>query len=290
MPYFTFTDASNETFVVRLTDPALIAHARRLLAGATDADPRIGGVVVKAPADYNIGWSYQLAPDSIFFFEMAAEVGDSTMRYIERHLGAVGGELLPGRVWTGWSSTLTGELAAQAGGAGSDCLTGTARADLLMGRTGSDVLAGGRGDDHLAGGAGSDWARGGGGHDKLGGGGGADLLHGGGGRDLLVGDGGSDALLGGAGADIFQFGPAGESGIDVVLDLDLDGGDRLRIDASWLRALGDVNGDGRTDRADLAAAFVERDGLWVLRFDSDTQVVLHGASGEILLAQHILIG
>ena len=104
MAYFTFTDASRETFVIRLDDPDLIAHARALLAGTATDEARIGGIVTKKPADYGIGWSYHLDPDSIFFFDMSTEVGDSTMRYIEDHLDEIGGHLLPGSVWTGWSS------------------------------------------------------------------------------------------------------------------------------------------------------------------------------------------
>jgi hypothetical protein len=141
MAYFTFTDASTETFVVRLDDPLEVAHARDLLAGATEADARIGGTVDKAEADYNIGWSYHLAPESIFFFEVSTEVGDSTMRYIETHLEEVGGELLPGSVWTGWSSQLTGELAAQEGGAGADRLWG--RPAPGLGRGGPAARPGG---------------------------------------------------------------------------------------------------------------------------------------------------
>jgi uncharacterized protein (DUF736 family) len=46
MAWFAFTDASGEAFVVRLDDPELVAHARALLAGDTEADARIGGTVV----------------------------------------------------------------------------------------------------------------------------------------------------------------------------------------------------------------------------------------------------
>ncbi|MFC7497723.1 calcium-binding protein [Enterovirga sp. GCM10030262] len=293
MAYFTFTDASRETFVVRLTDPDQIAHARALLAGTETGDARIGGTITKAPADHNIGWSYRLDPDDIFFFEVSTEVGDSTMRYIERHLAEVGGALLPGNVWTGWSSELTSELKVDAGGAGIDVLRGSARADLLLGRGGTDLLAGRDGDDHLAAGAGSDVARGGAGDDKLGGGAGDDVLFGGDGRDLLVGDGGDDRLIGGGGNDVFQIGAPGRSGREVILDFDggEGAGDRIRLDLAWLQTVGDVTGDGRIDRADLAAAFVARGDDLVLRHDADTVIVLKGAAAaEGLYIDDFLIG
>ena len=249
MAWFTFTDASREVFVIRLTDPSLVAHARALLNGSED-DPRIGGTVEKAPAIYNIGWSYHLDPASVFFFEMSTEVGDSTMRYIENHLDDVGGHLLPGRVWTGWSSTLTGELRCRWGDPDADRLGGTAGADLLFGLRGGDYLDGRAGADHLVGGRGSDHLLGAGGHDKLGGGLGNDKLWGGQGRDLLAGGADDDRLNGGrgkdrlegqAGQDTFVLRPGG--GADRVLDF-LDGtesDDRIDLTAFGLESLAEVD-------------------------------------------------
>ena len=222
MAWFTFTDASDETFVLRLTDPAEIAHARELVAGTDTSDARIGGTVIKTEAAYNIGWSYHLDPDSVFFFEMSTEVGDSTMRYIEDHLDEVGGELLPGSVWTGWSSTLVDELNAVHGGADSDVLVGSRAADILFGKAGDDRLFGARGDDHLVAGVGNDRAFGGQGDDKLGGGAGADVLAGGQGRDVLVGGQGNDWLRGGAGQDRLDGGAgndrlSGDGGSDTFV-------------------------------------------------------------------------
>ncbi|MDQ4086876.1 MAG: hypothetical protein M3177_02500 [Pseudomonadota bacterium] len=221
MPYFTFTDASDETFVIRLDDPDEVAHARALLAGTETDEARIGGVIVKSPAEYNIGWSYQLDPDSIFFFDMSTEVGDSTMRYVENHLPEVGGHLLPGRVWTGWSSTLTGELNLVEGGPGANRLTGGGGDDLVLGRGGNDVIFGLGGHDHLSGGDGNDLVFGGEGGDKIGGGAGADILYGGLGGDVMVGDGGSDLLYGDAGNDKLY----GNDGVDTLLGG--SGNDRL---------------------------------------------------------------
>ena len=239
MAYFTFTDASAEVFVVRIDDPAMIAHARALLDGSVADEARIGGIVVKAPAEYNIGWSYALDPGSVFFFDMSTEVGDSTIRYIEDHLAEVGGHLLPGSVWTGWSSTLTGELHYRSGSSRSDLLLGGSGADLILGQAGHDVLAGRAGNDHLSGGAGFDIISGDGGDDKIAGGIGDDALSGGAGRDLLLGDagkdrlsgdGGDDRLSGGDGDDLL-FGGSGDDALSGGAGRDRlqggDGADRL---------------------------------------------------------------
>ncbi|CAN5655422.1 hypothetical protein BH23PSE1_BH23PSE1_13220 [soil metagenome] len=280
MAFFAFTDVSDEVFVFRLVDPALIAHARALEAGETEANARIGGTITKAPVNYNIGWSYHLDPARVFFFEMSTEVGDSTMRYIEGHLGKIGGVLLPGSVWTGWSSDLLGELAAQSGTTGEDVLAGTRGADLLRGFGGEDRLIGRAGDDHLVGGRGDDRLFGGAGDDKLAGGPGEDWLRGGAGDDVLVG---------GAGTDVFEFVASGRSGEDIVLDFE-PGEDRLRFHASWAAAVGDLDGDGTIGAGALVAAFAARRGDLVLRLDGDTSLTLKGVAPEALGAEDLLIG
>lgn len=292
MAYFTFTDASDETFVIRLDDPDLIAHARALLAGTVTDEARIGGIVTKAPADYGIGWSYHLAPDSIFFFDMSTEVGDSTMRYIEDHLDEIGGHLLPGSVWTGWSSQLVDELEVQEGQDRADILWGSSGADLLLGRGGRDLLGGGAGDDHLAAGRGQDVCIGGAGRDKLGGGAGDDLLYGGAGRDLLAGGRGDDRLGGGDGNDTFLIEATSRAGREVILDFagGQGAGDVMRLDASWLEDLSDLTGDGKVTRGDLAAAFTVRGENLVLRHDADSLIILKGAAGLTLHADDFSIG
>jgi Ca2+-binding RTX toxin-like protein len=195
MAWFTFTDVSNETFVIRLTEPGLVDHARALLAGEPLGDSHIAGTVVKTPLSYNAGWSYHI--ENISFFESSTEVGDSTMRYIETHLAQVGGALLPGSVWTGWSSALVGELAALHGSTGHDALSGSASADIVFGKSGDDTVLAGAGNDHLIGDAGHDTLSGGAGSDKLNGGIGGDDLRGAEGADVLAGGRGADRLYAG---------------------------------------------------------------------------------------------
>ena len=287
MTFFTFTDSSGEVFVVRIDDAAKIAHARAILTGETEDSARIGGTIVKSPAEYNVGWSYRIDPDTVTFYDLSVEVADSTMRYIEDHLGAVGGALLPGGVWLGWGSTLTGELELVAGGRSADTLSGGAAADLLLGRDGDDSLSGRGGNDHLSGGDGSDTLVGGLGADRLGGGrgndtlgggrgrdalfgnGGADLLDGGAGADTLRGGGGKDALTGGAGRDGFYFDRAlGPSNVDAILDFD-PADDTIYLHVSVFAAIGFGALDPSAFRAGTAAA------------DGDDRIVYDAATGNL---------
>jgi Ca2+-binding RTX toxin-like protein len=300
MAWFTFTDSSNETFVVRIDDPDQIDHARALIAGTETGNARIGGTVVKAPAAYNIGWSYHLK--DIFFFEMSTEVGDSTMRYIEQHLPEIGGHLLPGRVWTGWSSQLVEALHEQRGTEGTDLLVGTGAADILFGEGGSDVLLGLSGNDHLIGGRGADFAFGGSGNDKLGGNRGLDLLWGGSGADVLAGGRGSDWLLGGAGHDTliggkgrdilsggggedhFTFDGA-DRGRDTITDFDR-GEDFLALVGREFRNIEAVNAsnfaENKTGLAgDAKDRFIFETDTKLLRYDPDGT----GAQEAIVLAK-----
>lgn len=276
MAYFTFTDASEEIFVVRIEDSGLVNHARALLTGATQADPLIAGTIVKAPANYNVGWSFHLAPDSVFFFEFSTEVGDSTMRLIEADLPAVGGAFLPGRVWTPWTSKLVAELSAVVGSARDDELRGGDGADLLLGGRGADLIVGERSDDVANGGRGRDTIRGGDGADRIDGASGADHLYGGAGRDLIVGGRGDDVLVGGSGADIFLF-RAG-SGDDVIADFIKN--DRL-----------DLRGAERDfgDFADVVERSTQgREGVLIDLGGGDS-VFLAGASLDRLTAEQFLI-
>lgn len=250
MAWFTFTDVSNETFVIRLDDPAAVAHARGLLAGTETGDPHIAGTVVKAHAPYNIGWSYHI--DDISFFELSAEVGDSQMRYLEKHLAEVGGALLPGSVWTGWTSALAEELGPVLGTAGNDSLAGSASADIVFARQGNDTVFALAGNDHAIGAAGRDTLFGGAGHDKLDGGAQADVLLGGMGRDILVGGAGADRLYAGADdvRDHIVYGTQAElTATDQIFQFDFRGDvSELRWDRIDLRSI-DADGDRAGDQA-----------------------------------------
>jgi hypothetical protein len=111
MPYFEFTDArERDLFVIRLEDPQKAAYARRILHGEETRRTHVGGLVVSERASYNARWSYHLDPASINFFEMAIEVCDALIRYVEEHLAEVGGAFLPGCRWCPWTPKLTREI------------------------------------------------------------------------------------------------------------------------------------------------------------------------------------
>ena len=109
--YFRMTDHSGAPrFVIALDNPEKIAHARRILAGEESSRTHVMGRIIKRPAPYNPGWSFHLDPMTIDFFEMAIEVCDASIQYVEDHLDEAGGAFLPGSYWCPWSSRLVDEV------------------------------------------------------------------------------------------------------------------------------------------------------------------------------------
>ncbi|MEU8917723.1 MULTISPECIES: BP74-related protein [Streptomyces] len=108
--YFVMTDVTRAEFVIKLTDPRKIQHARDLLSGATSSEPHVIGRIDKRPAPYNWRWSFHLRPETIDFFDFAIEVCDATTPYVEEHLDEAGGPFLPGLIWCPWSSKLLREV------------------------------------------------------------------------------------------------------------------------------------------------------------------------------------
>ncbi|MEV5986194.1 calmodulin-binding protein [Streptomyces sp. NPDC052051] len=106
--YFNLHDSSGSDFVIELTDPNKISEARDIVS--TGGDQLVIGTIEKQPASYNPPWSFHLQPDTIHFADMAIEVCDANIPYVEEHLDEVGGALLPGQVWCPWSGRLTHEV------------------------------------------------------------------------------------------------------------------------------------------------------------------------------------
>ena len=111
--YFEMTDVTHERFVIKLTDPKEIEHARDLLNGETTDQPHILGRIKPDTAPYNPRWSYHLKPETVQFFDFATEVCDATIPYVEEHLDEAGGAFLPGYVWCDWSSRIVREIPAR---------------------------------------------------------------------------------------------------------------------------------------------------------------------------------
>src|SRR5687768_15804808 len=129
MAYFVITHPYTGTpFVINLQDSAAIAHARAILAGTAVDNLSVGGRVTFAPVDYNIGWSFHIAPEDVVF-------GDAWITVIDDNF-------IPG-------ATLVAELNEISGTAGSDAMAGGDLADIIFGKAGDDHIFGGAGDDHL---------------------------------------------------------------------------------------------------------------------------------------------
>ena len=108
--YFKVAGATEaDTFVIALTDPAVIAEARAQ-AGGQEPVKHVTGLVVAEAVPYNTPWSFHLDPASISFAEMSIEVCDAATTYVEQHLAEVGGAFLPGRRWCPWSSRVIAEV------------------------------------------------------------------------------------------------------------------------------------------------------------------------------------
>ncbi|OJH33828.1 calmodulin [Cystobacter ferrugineus] len=108
--YFSFMQRENQEFVFELTDPAKIQQAQEILTGKEQAKVHVMGKIVKSRKPYNPNWDYHLDPASITFFQMAIEVCDANMGYVEDHLDEAGGAFLPGSFWCPWDSRLTREV------------------------------------------------------------------------------------------------------------------------------------------------------------------------------------
>jgi hypothetical protein len=99
--------------VIQLVELGKIEHARRILSGEERSRVHVQGAIVKEAADYNPGWSFHLSPESIDFFEIAMEVCDAAIAYVEEHLDEIGGSALPGAHWCPWSSRLVDEVTSK---------------------------------------------------------------------------------------------------------------------------------------------------------------------------------
>jgi len=111
--YFEMTDVTHERFIVKLTQPEDIEHARELLSGETTDRPHLLARIVDRTAPYNPRWSFHTNPDTTSFFDQAIEVCDATIPYVEEHLDEAGGAFLPGKIWCDWSSRLVREIPAR---------------------------------------------------------------------------------------------------------------------------------------------------------------------------------
>ena len=79
----TFRVADVENYKIRLTKPADIENARKLLAGE-EAPSIPNGVVVRGSPDVNTGYSWHIDPNSLEFADMTTEVCDGLPSDVEK--------------------------------------------------------------------------------------------------------------------------------------------------------------------------------------------------------------
>ena len=109
MALFTCLDTSvAKTFVIEIVDPARIDEARKIISSKSSKG--VMGTVVPKSASYNPPWSWHLNPATISFFDMATEVCDCNVDYLEEHLSEIGGAFLPNSSWCPWGSRLVKEV------------------------------------------------------------------------------------------------------------------------------------------------------------------------------------
>jgi hypothetical protein len=117
LAYFMFEQTSpntkTENFIFALINQATIDEARMILSGEIRGKRSVQGTIIKQRVPYNPEWSFHLEPASIAFFEMAIEVCDANVRYVESHLPEVGSDFLPKNHWCPWSSRLIKEVTDQ---------------------------------------------------------------------------------------------------------------------------------------------------------------------------------
>ncbi len=110
MAYFSFAQQPQQEFIFELVDEEKIAHARRILSGDETDKVHVMGRIRKIQKPYNPRWTYHLDPATIDFFQMAIEVCDANMEYVEDHLDEACGAFLPGCHWCPWDSRLLREV------------------------------------------------------------------------------------------------------------------------------------------------------------------------------------
>jgi len=108
--YFAFTQQPGQEFIFQLTDRDKIDQALAILSGEEKNRIHVVGRIIKRKQPYNPNWDFHLDPGTISFFEMAIEMCDANMAYVDDHLDEACGAFLPGCHWCPWDSRLTREV------------------------------------------------------------------------------------------------------------------------------------------------------------------------------------
>ena len=79
----TFEVAGVQTYKIELATPALIEHAKELLAGTTEEGRIPVGVIVRDDPGVNAPWSWHIDPSTLEFADATTEVCDGLPEYVE---------------------------------------------------------------------------------------------------------------------------------------------------------------------------------------------------------------
>jgi hypothetical protein len=112
MPYFAFVQWQGQEFVFEVTDKAKVDHARKIVSGEEQNRVHVMGRIRKVKASYNPRFDYHIDPATVDFFQVAIEVCDSNMQYVNDHLDEACGPFLPGCIWCPWDSRVVREVKA----------------------------------------------------------------------------------------------------------------------------------------------------------------------------------
>lgn len=155
---------------------------------------------------------------------------------------------------------------------------------ITNGFGGNDTIVGGFGPDIIFGGDGDDFIRARTGNDLLSGDDGNDNLRAGRGDDSLIGGSDNDEKMGGFGADKFIFDPSNQSeGADKIMDLNLDEGDRIVLNAADIFRASPALTDPFADLASLNGSAFDADPGWSIDSNDGNVVVRHpGGTIEIV--------
>ncbi len=103
--YFCVTDASDDSFVLKLVEIPKIDHARAIVGVGQVLETHISGQVAElSPVSWNPGWDFHIVPETVGFWENAIEVCDASICWVQMFGPPIDGG------WCPWWSELLYEL------------------------------------------------------------------------------------------------------------------------------------------------------------------------------------
>jgi hypothetical protein len=101
--YFCVSDATGDSFVMKLTEQWKIDHARNVIRGIEQELVHVGATTTGGAVPWNPGWQFHIPPTAVYFFANALEICDASIDQVDQ-----GGP--PAGHWCPWTSQIVGEL------------------------------------------------------------------------------------------------------------------------------------------------------------------------------------